>query len=354
MYETIEFSNFRSIKSLKIENLKRINLFVGKNNCGKTSILEGLFLLSGASNPNSVATPNILRGYKPIDKTFWEILFSDLDVSKNINLKSEIMAKNGIKRTKELSITPILQSTLLDTTEIEHFIKNSNEQNRLINGVELKYYKDNNKNPTISKIKNQNGLIEFDSAKDYELDCSCMFITPRPIENIGIFIDSIIRNKNKDKIIKILQKIEPKITDITILSNGIVNVDIGLNTLVPINILGDGIIKTLSILAMIINAQNGMVLIDEIENGLDRISQTILWEAIFEASKEFNVQIFATTHSIEFLNNAIKVINELKLNVTKEEIFKLYRIEKKEDRTKAINYGFEILEASLNSGSEVR
>ena len=42
-YEQLKIENFRGIKSLEINDLARINLFVGKNNCGKTSVLEAAF-----------------------------------------------------------------------------------------------------------------------------------------------------------------------------------------------------------------------------------------------------------------------------------------------------------------------
>ncbi|WP_462136871.1 AAA family ATPase, partial [Candidatus Mycalebacterium sp.] len=48
-FKSIKIENFRGIESLKIDNLERINLFVGKNNCGKTTILESIYLLSGMS-----------------------------------------------------------------------------------------------------------------------------------------------------------------------------------------------------------------------------------------------------------------------------------------------------------------
>lgn len=34
-YETLKIENFRGIKSLEIDDLARVNLFVGRNNCGK-------------------------------------------------------------------------------------------------------------------------------------------------------------------------------------------------------------------------------------------------------------------------------------------------------------------------------
>jgi len=61
-YKTIKIENFRGIKSLEINDLARVNLFVGRNNCGKTSVLEAAFLLTGISNPGLMIQIGNWRG----------------------------------------------------------------------------------------------------------------------------------------------------------------------------------------------------------------------------------------------------------------------------------------------------
>jgi AAA15 family ATPase/GTPase len=63
MYKSFEIKNFRGFKELKIENLKRLNLIAGKNNAGKTAILEALFIHCGVLNPELVPVVNAIRGY---------------------------------------------------------------------------------------------------------------------------------------------------------------------------------------------------------------------------------------------------------------------------------------------------
>ena len=61
MFKNILINRFRSIKNINISNLKQINLFVGKNNCGKTSVLEAMFIIAGISNPKIPITLNQFR-----------------------------------------------------------------------------------------------------------------------------------------------------------------------------------------------------------------------------------------------------------------------------------------------------
>jgi AAA15 family ATPase/GTPase len=62
--QDVTITNFRGFDSLEINGLSKLNLFVGKNNSGKTSILEALFLLIGMSNPALPNRINQIRGLK--------------------------------------------------------------------------------------------------------------------------------------------------------------------------------------------------------------------------------------------------------------------------------------------------
>ena len=56
MLKKLTIEHFRGFSSFKIDQLARINLIVGKNNVGKTALLEALFLLSGPYNPSNALT----------------------------------------------------------------------------------------------------------------------------------------------------------------------------------------------------------------------------------------------------------------------------------------------------------
>lgn len=60
-FSNIEITNFRGIDHLEIGGLAPVNVFVGANNVGKTSVLEAVFVLSGLSNPQMPTRVNYLR-----------------------------------------------------------------------------------------------------------------------------------------------------------------------------------------------------------------------------------------------------------------------------------------------------
>lgn len=77
MYKDITIKRFRGIKHLKIEGFRNVNLFVGKNNCGKSTILEGLFLLTGPTNAELPLKINSLRNLNIVDENLWSLFFNN-------------------------------------------------------------------------------------------------------------------------------------------------------------------------------------------------------------------------------------------------------------------------------------
>ena len=84
----------------------------------------------------------------------------------------------------------------------------------------------------------------------------------------------------------------------------------GLGELIPVSQLGQGFNRLLDIFSEIVVADAKVLLIDEIENGLHYSVLPVVWQGIFLAAKEFDVQIFATTHSWECIEEADKAARE--------------------------------------------
>ena len=125
--------------------------------------------------------------------------------------------------------------------------------------------------------------------------------------------------------------------------------DIGLPRLVPIPFMGDGVRRVLSIVLAIANASGGVVLIDEIENGLHYSAQKHLWQAVAAAARRLDVQIFATTHSWELIRSAHEAFSE-----THPTDFRLHRLDRVNGEITVTSYDQEMIEAALFSGLEMR
>ncbi|MBW1615879.1 MAG: ATP/GTP-binding protein [Deltaproteobacteria bacterium] len=349
-YQSLTIENFRGIKKLKIDDLKRVNLLVGRNNCGKTSVLEAAFMLSGMSTAIVPIQIQSFRELKVVAEKDILSLFKELDPNKQIFLEGNLDNKQ-----RSLTIEPFYtddNAQDLKKHKVHSNYVTSTVSERLIQGIKLDCR--DNKNNLIHRgrlyIKRQEEYAQVSSS--YKETLKCLFLPSKMfIEKMIRTLNDLMVEKKLDPIISVLQKIEPNITDIRIGAKNIIYIDVGGNNLLPINIMGDGMIRILTFLTSLADTKNGVVLIDEIENGLHYSSMNIAWNAILTACKAYNVQLIATTHSyeaIEALSNAYAEIEP------QGDDIRLYRLDKDGENHKAYSASARALEAGIEKDFEVR
>jgi hypothetical protein len=93
MITSFSIKNFRCLPDLQLDGLRRINLLVGANNTGKTSLLEALFLNLGAHNPEICVRLNAWRGLQGFVSS-WEDMWGWLFFAKRTEPPIELVAKD--------------------------------------------------------------------------------------------------------------------------------------------------------------------------------------------------------------------------------------------------------------------
>src|ERR1035438_4074977 len=93
----------------------------------------------------------------------------------------------------------------------------------------------------------------------------------------------------------------------------------------PVGLVSDGVNKLLILLLGIAINKNGIILIDQIEDGFYFKRMASTWKVIDKFAKENGTQIFATTHSKECLDALLPVIEE------NEDDFALLRASRSDD-----------------------
>lgn len=295
MFKNIEIDRFRGIRHSRIEGLKLINLFFGKNNCGKSSLLDAVFLIAGISNPKLPLNVNILRNYRKLEKADMLLDFYALDTTFPISIKA------GNDETRELDISLIEASaTKVDLLSEANNAAATEAGNRY--GLVLKW-KIDGESYRSSILLSRNGNEELDQSVSldarYVEQLKCRYLTSKfdfytSIEGLV----KVMQNKDENFILDALRQIEPNIVDF-VLSHNEVLVDIGYAKRIPINMMGDGARKLLAVLTTIYECRNGIVLIDEISNGFHYSVMKGLWQCIISAAKKNNVQVYATTHDLD-------------------------------------------------------
>ena len=360
MFKKITIKGFRGVKELELDNFKQINLFVGKNNCGKSTILESLYLAIAPTNAHLLVKINMFRGLKNIDENLWLTLFHKMSKDSNITISTELNNKDerkliiepNMKSATNVAITNIKIRD--ETIDASGNVSGSSSMFPVINGLLIEYSVKQNR----KKLKKYNAQIIFDGIngeitppEGYKENLKGAYLNPQTIfMDIPKNFDEVQVKKQIDLIVDVLKEIDSSLVDLS-LGKDVIYCDIGLDRLMPINVMGDGMYRLLAIVLAISTQQNGILLIDEIDTGLHYSAQEVLWNVIFKSAKKFNVQIFASTHSLE----CIKAFSSICSNQSPKEIdAKLYRIEKQDDGIKAIDYDEEVLAASLDSGWEMR
>ncbi|MBU0700241.1 AAA family ATPase [bacterium] len=357
MYNSFKIKNFRCFEELEIENIQRVNLITGLNNIGKTALLEALFLYGSAPNPQ-IATNriNIFRGFgdgmslkmSQAASLLWANLFFGLDISRNVEMEG--INDKGEKRSLRFRMLP-QNFTSLEIAE---------GQNASV----------------ISRESAEYGGLEYECEDTEGIRKYRLFINPQGIyvepsplpqlfpeyflaarryisssEEADLFSNLEIKNQ-QDLLINTLKLIEPKLQRIALITRAgqpMLHGDIGGSELMPLHVMGDGMVRICSIILAIANAPNGMVLIDEVENGLHHSVLKKLWTAIGDIARQLNTQVFATTHSYECLSAAHQAFSE-----NSPYDFALYRLGMIKEKIKVIAYDQESLESTIETGWEVR
>ncbi len=351
MFRSVHVKNFRVITDLKIDGLSRVNLFVGHNACGKTTVLESLFFLIGATNPKLPLSVNTFRGFPYVNQAVWPTYFHNMDVSIPIQVSATVAESREEQR---LLIRPLYEhlrvgretyAPPLSTSGVP--IASGIDGNP--NGLELEYSTsgDPGSRQTSSVLLRGEELVEEGAKARVPRGT---FVLPLVLDLRDKFSE-VQRKKRVQEVIGLLKEIEPTIEDLRLLDPpGVLYADTGAAELIPVNLMGGGIMKLLSTALAMLNLQDGFVLIDEVENGLGYLSQRELWDAIFRWAQKLNVQVFASTHSME----CIKAFSRLAEAGLFGSDAKLFRIERKGDVFRTVEYGRELLAESLESEWEVR
>ncbi len=357
-FKKINIHNFRLIESLVIENIKQVNLITGRNNCGKTSVLEAIFLLIGMSNPQLPLSIHSFRNLMLTEDEEFKYLFKDLDFSKNLTIGGELDSEERMLEIKAIypqfaEISPQISGKL--QLSKDEFLSNASAST--VDGADIEglrfSFNINGENNFEAEIRLKQGQINL-NLSPYNEKLRASFINPSTIMmDLDRRLDKIVVRKDLKTIINALREIEPNLSDIRMGARGMVYADIGIDKLVPINVMGDGIRRILAILAAISERKNGILLIDEVENGLHYRTLSILWRAILKMALDNKVQLFITTHSYECIEAFTQVYQEQKLDIG-ENFISLFRIGNNQGKHRAFQYEADTLLAGIEGEFEVR
>jgi len=352
MLNSLFIRNYRNLKELRIDSIDRINLIAGKNNTGKSSLLEAIYIYFTNGQPESIW--QIIKGRGEFGNTHTVSSFSSLFTNRFTN-------------------DPIIIGEVLSKKRVELKIVNYIDEVETQNSGEIIQRKKNISNDQLHNYKNYKTGFEI-RIEDSSLfvDAQGLNIISNPIKFLQYFnasfvkagafaaneklFDSIALTPKENFVVEALKIVEPKTERIAFVAEensfarkAVIKLSDQSNVL-PLQSMGDGMNRVLSIILALVNAENGLLLIDEFENGLHYSVQEQLWKIIFDLAKSLNIQVFATTHSNDCISSFEAVLNNPK-NTVKG---KLIRLDNITGVIKPVEYTPEELEIAIENDIETR
>ena len=352
MLKSARVSNFRVLDELSIDHLSRINLIAGRNNAGKTSLLEALFLLSGAGNPQMALNSNVIRmpdlpmsGPREIlRETYWKPMFTKLDTDRVIEIGGVHAIRGPLNLRMLLERPTVVELPLGDSKEIS--AKDLHGEPPF-----LLSYKGGPEPEVEGRVRYAGQSIQIDQPNvPVPFDA---VILPTQVVNHPDNAERLSRLRKRKQDVQLfaaLRIIEPRLQSIEVNSaSGFPMIwgDIGLPELVPLAMMGEGMTRLARLVLAIATVPGGLVLVDEIETGLHHSVLVDVWRAVDEAAKQFETQVVATTHSYECIRAAHEALGS-------GDGFLLHRLEASDAGNRCVTYQPESIDAAMRHELEVR
>lgn len=308
MLKTLHIQNYRLFRDLNIEKIGQVNLIAGKNNSGKTALLEALMIYANEADKNILCYTLTQReelsiyGSKEAYNLFFDKSEKIVSIGDDVNRSVRFVAEE--KYQKENDILCPLKDGAYDVS-LERL-------------------------PTDYSI-----FVPFHSKNDFDA---------RLWEHISL-------TPKEDDVIEILRIIEPQLDKFRFDNRKAKILIKGQNAPIPLKKAGEGLNRLLSLALAIVSAKGKMLLIDEFEVGLHHSIQEKLWLAIFQYAKKWDIQVFVTTHS----EDSVKAFYDVGSTPQYQNMVNFLTLKRKKNGDiEAINFDMEELETALLGNIELR
>lgn len=357
---------FRGLEETTFERLGRFNLLIGGNNSGKTSVLEALQAFCSPESPvDWVKIANarnsnvrVFPAYSLNDCLTWlfpHMLHAEDGVMGSIRL-------SGQGTCPIQSVEATIQSVfgMPDKNDLDLFARRmprfNPETSTNFEGLELRINSfrfgllPTEPISVTQRFWQDIPFVRGRSSLSYKTPAVAILGHEYRFNELYADSFSKLKSDQQHELLELAKLFDPDIIGISVASKNrrpylkIEHKDIGE---VPLMAFGDGMKRVLFIATGLVNAKDGLLLMDEIESGIHAFVLPEVMKWLFRAAQEYNIQIFATTHSLEAVDAVL-----LSAKDTPEE-FVTYRLSKGEHIAKRLNYNL-LTDLRVRGGLEIR
>jgi len=358
MITDVLIRNFKCFKNLTVPEFGRITLISGRNNVGKTALLEALFLFLDQRNPATTIHQYGRRGIEQVTLTtdaMWRPIFHNYNTDAEILISLTINGnQKQVKFRFNREFVPPAPTTVQPeerqiSTDEEHPTLAVDAEYSTKSGekIILHYFADpnNNNRPTItSKTKPSKipvHLASFFASKKHVQ-------TSETAEQFS----KLAQQDRENEVVEFLRIIEPRLRGLKIIKEGAISSVHGkledLTNTLPINFMGEGMEKLLALIVAIVHLPNRVILLDEMENGIFYATMPNVWEALGKVLRKYDCQLITTTHSYECLQAAHEGLSDM------SEDFRYIRLHRKDEDISAKLSNYDMVGTAIRTNLEVR
>ena len=372
MLRNLKLEKYRSFEDYELSNLSRVNLLVGKNDCGKTSILEAIHFLVTKGDPEVLAgcadrrgeradvapgnsAPSFAEaGSRPrqtgpsIARFFVGHRFEPGEAFRISSEGHGCVSVEVRLRDKSLPLAddldpPVFDLLIQSSTLSETFSIPVTE-----NGYMVNYRQHRFRGPWLDKASPP-PAVQFITLESLGGDALREAWDAGLTEGREAEAIDAVRLLHED-----LESIVVLTSDSFRTGSGRAGVLLGFGGTgrrerVPLGSHGDGMHRLLALSLALIQAADGVLLIDEIDTGLHWTVLEDMWRLVIETARKSSVQVFATTHSYDCIRGLSSLV-ESRPDLARE--VSIHKIERA--LHKAVRFAEDDIPAIVDQNIEVR
>ena len=328
-FSSVQFQAFRGLRNVTLDGCADINLLVGKNNSGKTTVLEALALLC---RPDDIAWwidtvwPREVKGARTPEREVVKLLFPHYAGAAQDELFAgglKIGAKlDGPGGSRELEAQ--VREQKLATRDLDYFKVSRSDGTRNVpppNFTESQTSIAAELGISVHVASDQvfarwhqfseDGALPYPSG-DPNLRIPCTYVTTvaHRTESLADQVGIALLKNRREPLTELLRGLQPTLITFEAIPKPGQSAQIWLRDQasgwLPLSVAGDGLRRAFHFAVSAANAGNGVLLVDEIESALHISALREVFGFLVRECRSLGVQLFATTHSLETIDAIVE------------------------------------------------
>ena len=319
MLKTFKLEGYRGFEAYELADLTRVNLLVGKNNCGKTSILEAVHFLVSRGDPFVLVRSANRRGEVNDAGAESRPDVSHVFFGRHFDADAGFwLSADGGRHEVSVTVRPVHlddQPSLFENAADDFHV------------LVLEIKDTSIKRPTVLPVA-ENGALPDSRHLRFRAPGSegapapppVQFVTPDSLDldPMRAMWDRVLIEGRESEVIRAMQLIEPELDSIHFLASDAPRMRSGRAAVLlgfrgagrraPMGSYGDGMRRLLALSLSLIHTAKGILLIDEIDTGLHWTVMEEMWRLVVETARRSSIQVFATTHSYDCIRGLASLV----------------------------------------------